>query len=199
MVTLYDFPLSGNCYKPRLLLHQLQIPHKLTFVDRVNGATRTPEYLAKNPNGKIPLLELESGELLPESNAILWYLAEGSTLAPKTPLERAQTLQWLFFEQSSHMPHIGLARYWITIIKNEKEFTERLVEKHKLGNGALAVMEQHLSTRTFFVGERYGIADISLFAYTHVAEEGKFDLSLYPAVRAWLARVKSQPRFIALQ
>lgn len=195
---LYDFPLSGNCYKVRLLLAQLGLRYERIEVDRVKNETRSPEYLAKNPNGKIPLLELDSGDRLPESNAILCYLAEGTPLFPSERLARAKVLQWLFFEQASHMPNIAVPRFWISILKQEREFEAQIQEKHVLGYRALAVMEKHLEEHRFFGGDRYSIADISLFAYTHMAEQGKYDLSRTPAVKAWIARVQDQPGYVPL-
>lgn len=197
-MTLYDFPLSGNCYKVRLLLSQLQAPYRRVHVDRVKGETRLPEYLEKNPAGKVPLLEIEPGVYLPESNAILCYLAEGTSFLPTERLARARVLQWLFFEQSMHMPNIAVARYWVSVLKKEKEMAAQLDEKHSLGYRALDVMEKHLAKHAFFVDDSYSVADISLYAYTHLAEEGKFDLGRFPAVREWLARVASQPGHVTL-
>ncbi len=195
---LYDFPLSGNCYKVRLLLAQLQLPYEKVFLDRLAGETRKSDYLEKNPNGKVPLLELESGEKIAESNAILFHLAEGTPFSPAGKLEKTQVLQWLFFEQASHMPNIAVPRYWISVLKKEKEFAEQLVEKHKLGYQALAVMEKHLQPRKFFVNETYSIADISLYAYTHMAHEGKFEMDQFPSVLTWLKRVQDQPNHITI-
>jgi len=197
MLRLYDYLESGNGYKVRLLLTQLGIPFERIELDIVKGATRTPEFLKKNPNGRIPTLELENGEYLPESNAIMWYLAEGTALLPADRLERARVLQWLFFEQYSHEPNIATVRFWMhTEMTPERELL--LPTKRKLGYAALDVMEQHLTTRTYFAAERYTIADIALYAYTHAAPEGGFDLSRYAAVRAWLERVRSQPRHISI-
>jgi glutathione S-transferase len=197
MLRLYDYLESGNGYKVRLLLTQLGIPFERIELDIVKSATRTPEFLQKNPNGRIPTLELENGEYLPESNAIMFYLAEGTPFLPTDRLERARVLQWLFFEQYSHEPNIATVRFWMhTEMTPERELL--LPTKRKLGYAALDVMEQHLTPRTYFVGERYTIADIALYAYTHVAPEGGFDLSRYAAVRAWLERVRSQPHHIPI-
>ena len=199
MLTLYDNLSSGNGYKVRLLLHQLEIPYTPVELDIDRRETRTPEFLTKNPNGRIPTLQLDDGTYLPESNAIIFYLAEGTAFLPSERLERAQVLQWMFFEQYSHEPNIATSRYWLThgfdITPERKAMLET---KKKAGHDALAVMEQHLQPRSYFVGERYSIADIALYAYTHIAEEGGFALTTYPAVRAWLARVVQQPRHIPI-
>ena len=195
---LYDFLESGNGYKVRLALHQLGIPFERVEMDIVAGATRTPGFLAKNPNGRIPTLELPDGTFLAESNAILFYLADGTPLLPTDRLQRAQVLQWMFFEQYSHEPNIATSRYWLHHVELTPERRAALVEKKRAGDAALGVMETHLASRTFFVGERYTIADIALYAYTHVADEGGFDLGPFPAVRAWLARVASQPRHVPI-
>jgi glutathione S-transferase len=194
---LYDYLRSGNGYKVRLLLHQLELPFELVAIDIEKGESRTPEFLRRNPNGRIPLLELEDGTCLAESNAIQWYLAEGTPLLPDTRLLRAQVLQWMFFEQYSHEPYVAVVRHWLhTELTPERE--RQLPEKRERGEAALGVMERHLASRRFFVAERYSIADIALYAYTHVAHEGGFDLSAYPALRAWLDRVKAQPRHVPI-
>ena len=199
MLKLYDNLSSGNSYKVRLLLHQLNILYARIELDIDKRETRTPQFLARNPNGRIPTLELEDGTCLPESNAILFYLAEGTPFLPTTRLARAQVLQWMFFEQYSHEPNIATSRYWLTHgIEITPQREAMLVLKQQGGEAALAVMEQHLATQAYFVEERYTIADIALYAYTHVAEEGRFALAPYPAVRAWLARVAAQPRHIAI-
>jgi glutathione S-transferase len=196
MVTLYDFLPSGNGYKCRLAMHQLGRPFRLVEKDITKGETRTPEFLAKNPNGRIPLLELEDGRLLAESNAILWYVAEGTHLVPEDRFERAQVMQWLFYEQYSHEPNVATARFWLHYAADYDKAL--LAKKQELGRFALALMDRHLQRREFFVGDRYSIADIALYAYTHVADEGGFDLAAYPAVQAWLARVASQPRHVPI-
>jgi glutathione S-transferase len=199
MLRLHDSLTSGNGFKVRLLLAQLGIPFERIEYDLDRGETRTPAFLATNPNGRVPTLELEDGTFLPESNAILWYLAEGTPFLPDGRRERASVLQWMFFEQYSHEPNIATVRFWIT----HKVAPTPLIElsipaKRKQGETALGVMEQHLATRRFFVGERYTIADIALYAYTHVAHEGGFDLGPYPYVRAWIARVADQPGYIPI-
>jgi glutathione S-transferase len=195
---LYDFLESGNGYKVRLVLHRLGLPFTRVEMDIVAGATRTPEFLAKNPNGRIPTLELADGTCLAESNAILFYLAEGTPLLPDDRLERAQVLQWMFFEQYSHEPNIATSRFWLHHLEITPERRAALSEKQRLGEAALGVMETHLASRTRFVGERCTIADIALYAYTHVADEGGFDLAPFPAIRAWLARVARQPGHIPI-
>src|SRR5713101_3960753 len=168
MLTLYDFMGSGNGYKVRLLLAQLGTPYKLVECDILKGETRTPEFLAKNPNGRIPTLQLEDGTHLAESGAILWYLGEGTAFAPADRLSRAQTLQWMFFEQYSHEPYIAVVRFWRHFVSELSPLQQLdLPERLKKGYAALDVMEQHLATRPFFVDDRYGLADIALYGYTH--------------------------------
>jgi glutathione S-transferase len=197
VVKLYDFLESGNGYKVRLLLTQLGIPFERIELDITRGESRTEAFLARNPNGRIPTLELEDGTCLAESNAIQWYLAEGTSLLPKTEIERARVLQWLFFEQYSHEPFIAVVRFWIHQgLDSGRE--DEIADKRSRGYEALAVMEVHLSSRDFFVADHYSIADIALYAYTHVAHEGGFDLSPYPAVGLWLERVRSQPAHIPI-
>jgi glutathione S-transferase len=197
MLRLYDYFDSGNGYKARLALAQLAIPYRLIAVDIDKGETRTPEFLAMNPNGRIPLLALENGAYLAESNAILCYLAEGTALMPGDALARAQILQWLFFEQYSHEPNIATARYWLRHGLMTPAREPLFAQKRLAGYAALAVMENHLATRDFFVGA-YSIADIALYAYTHVAEQGEFDLARFPSVTAWLVRVRDQPLHVPL-
>ena len=207
MLRLHDSASSGNAYKVRLLLTQLGIPFERIEYDTDHGATRTPEFLSTvNANGRVPVLELDDERWLPESNAILWYLAEGTPYLPGADghgedgrWQRAQVLQWMFFEQYSHEPNIATVRAWLTHgVGMTPERVAALPGKRKGGEAALAVMERHLTTRRFFVGERYTIADIALYAYTHVAHEGGFDLAPYPAVRAWLGRVAAEPRHLKI-
>jgi glutathione S-transferase len=198
MLTLYEYAASGNCYKIRLLLHELGIPLHRIEIDILKRESRTPEFLAKNPNGRVPLLELEPGKFLAESNAILYYFAEGTPFLPEDRLERALVLSWMFFEQYSHEPNIATNRFLITYLKAGPEYADTIAKKNKLGYAALDVMEKHLKTQDFFVANRYTIADIALFAYTHVADEGGFDLSNYPKILAWIARVQAQPLHIAI-
>jgi len=200
VLTLHDNITSGNGYKARLLLAQLAIPYKRIEYDIDRGATRTPEYLAKvNPNGRIPVLQLDDGTCLPESNAIVWYLADGTKFLPSDRLARAQALSWMCFEQYSHEPNIATVRYWITHkVEMTPERQASLPGKRAQGAAALGVMEGHLANNDWFAGGRYSIADIALYAYTHVAEEGGFDLKPYPAIRAWLGRVAAEPGHIPI-
>ncbi len=198
MLRLYDNLISGNGYKVRLLLTQLGLPFERVETDIFKGESRTPEFLARNPNGRIPTLRLEDGSYLAESNAILCYLAEDSAFWPAERRARAETLQWLFFEQYSHEPYIAVLRFWAHLPELTAQQRAERPGRRERGEEALGVMEQHLEDRGFFVGERYGIADIALYAYTHVAEEGGFDLAPYPAVRAWLVRVAAQPNHVAI-
>lgn len=198
MLRLYNFASSGNCYKVRLLLTQLGIPFEKIEVNIVKGESRTPEFLAKNPNGRVPLLEITSEQFLAESNAIIFYLSEGTQFLPQDRFLRAQVLQWFFFEQYSHEPFIATSRFWISCLGKAEEYKEALEQKQEPGYAALAVMEQHLQKHNFFVGEQYTIADISLFAYTHVAHEGNFDLTQFPAIQTWIKRVESQARHISI-
>jgi len=195
---LYDFLPSGNCYKVRLLLAQLGIPFERVNVNILQGESRTPEFIPKNLNGRVPVLEVEPGKFLAESNAILCYLSNGTPFLPDDPWQQAKVLQWLFFEQYSHEPYIATSRYWISILGKIEEYQEALAQKRQPGYTALTVMETHLQKHRFFVGDRYTIADIGLFAYTHVADEGGFDLSKFPAILSWLERVTVQPGHIPI-
>lgn len=199
MLRLYDFPDSGNGYKVRLLLRQLGRPFERIDVDILKGESRTAEFLRRNPNGRIPVLELESGEFLPESNAILFHLAEGTPFLPAAALARAQVLQWMFFEQYSHEPNIATVRFWVKHTEPDDARRAAIEQKMALGYAALGVMEQHLGQHDWFVANIYTIADIALFAYTHVAHEGGFDLSGYPGVRAWVDRVRARPGFLSIE
>ena len=198
MLRVYGTSASGNCHKVRMALEALARPYAWTEIDSSRGETRTPEFLAMNPNGKVPVLEIEPGTYLPESNAILWYLAEGTPLLPTDSLQRAQVLQWLFFEQYSHEPYIAVARFLRKFHPDPE--SQRALAESKMNGGyrALEVMEGQLAQERFFVGGRYSIADIALYAYTHVAGDGGFDLERLPAVRAWLDRVRAEPRYAAM-
>ena len=198
MLRLYDNHTSGNSYKPRLLLAHLGIAYDHVEIDILNGESRTAAFLAKNPNGRIPVLELEDGTCLAESNAILFYLAESSRFLPSERLARAFTLQWMFFEQYSHEPYIAVARHWIQHVGMTDEQRAQLPAKQEGGRAALAVMEGHLGGADWFGGQAMTIADIALFAYTHVAGEGGFDLDACPAVRAWLKRVAAEPGHVPM-
>jgi glutathione S-transferase len=198
--TLYSMQSSGNCYKPRLLLHQLGIDFRLIETDGARGETRTPAFLALNPNGRVPLLVLPDGRRLSESNAILLYLADGTKFLPADRYQRALCYQWLFFEQYEHEPTIAVARSWLHVYPDRigKATPEQLAGWHKGGNRALSVMEQRLKDNAWLAGDAYSVADIALYAYTHVADEGGFDLAAYPAVSAWLERVAATPGFVPL-
>jgi len=195
---LYDYLDSGNGYKVRLLLAQLDRAYRWEELDILEGATRTAAFLGKNPNGRIPTLELGDGNCLAESNAILWYLADGTPYLPTEKLERAQVLQWMFFEQYSHEPYVATPRFILKHLPEDSPRRAELPKRLEQGRAALGVMERQLTGRQFFVGERYSIADIALYAYTHVAHEAQLDLAPYPQVRSWLARVASQPRHVPL-
>jgi glutathione S-transferase len=193
--TLYDYLPSGNGYKVRLTAKHLRIPYRLVQMDITKGASRTPEFLAKNANGRIPLLEVPGCGFLAESHAIISYLAEGSELMPTDAWQRANLWHRLCFEQYHIEPNIGTARFWISILgKSAAELGERLTDKLAKGHEALAVLERGLEGREFLVADRFTLADISLYAYTHVAPEGGISLEPYPSIRAWMGRVASQPR-----
>ena len=192
MLRLYDYYDSGNGYKVRLLLAQLGIPYEYVETDILKGETRTPEFLKLNPNGRVPLVVLEDGTPLAESNAILFYFAEGTPYLPADKLGRARVLQWLFFEQYSHEPYVAVARFLLRHTAPDDPRREVLEQRQKGGYAALGVMERHLAENPFFVGDRYSIADIALYAYTHVADQGGFELSSFSCIRAWLARVEGQ-------
>jgi glutathione S-transferase len=194
MYRLYDYLPSGNGYKCRLVLKQLGLPYELIELDIRTGATRTADFLTKNPNGRVPLLEIPGKGYLPESHAIISFLAEGSRLVPSDPFERALMWQWMCFEQYNLEPNIATVRFWLKSLgKTRADLGEKLVEKKKSGYAALDVLEEGLKSRTYLVGDRYSLADIALFAYTHVAHEGGFDLAPYPGIRAWCDRVMREP------
>jgi glutathione S-transferase len=196
MYRLYDYLPSGNGYKCRLVLKELQVPYEYVEVDIKSGGSRTPEFLAKNPNGRVPVLEVPDKGCLPESHAIISFLADGTPLIPQDPFERGRMWQWLCFEQYNLEPNIGTARFWISSLnKTRAELGEKLIEKKKAGYAALDVLEEGLRGRKYLVADHYSLADIALFAYTHVAHEGGFDLAPYPNIRAWCDRVASQPRW----
>ncbi|MGB1562018.1 MAG: glutathione S-transferase family protein [Sinimarinibacterium flocculans] len=199
MYTLHGMTGSGNCYKPALLMTQLGIDFRWVEVDLLRGATRTPGFLAKNPNGKVPLLELPDGRRLAESNAMLCYLSEGTPLLPADRYARAKVLEWLFFEQYSHEPFIATVRFWVHYLNEAESRRERIAEAMPRGYAALGVMEQQLAHTPFLTGADYTIADIALYAYTHVAHQGGYTLDDYPAIRAWLQRVAQQPGYVAME
>jgi len=200
MYTLYSMQRSGNSYKVRLALAKLGIPYNLVEIDILQGESRTPEFLAKNPSGQVPLLEVAPDRYLAESNAILWYVAGGTTLAPEDRIERAEALQWMFFEQHSLEPNIGAAYFWLTLIKGGRELQSHALEDWmENGYRALGVMEMHLGKHRYFAAGRFTIADIALYAYTHVADRCDFELSRFPAVRGWLKRVANEPGFVPME
>lgn len=198
MLRVYGDMCSGNCYKLKLLLNQLGMKHEWHHVDIVKQEARTPEFLARNPNGKVPVVELSNGVFLCESNAIMHYLADGTPLLPHGKFQHAKVLQWMFFEQYSHEPNIATSRFIIKYLGRPADREESLKAKVAPGYKALDVMEKHLGSNTYFVADRYTIADIALYAYTHVAHEGEFDLANYPKIRAWLGRVQGQAGYVGM-
>ena len=200
MFTLYQMQTSGNCYKLRLAMAHLGIPFQVREVDILQGESRTDAFLQMNPNGKVPLLLTPEGEYLPESNAGLFYLAEGTKLFPEDRLVRARILQWLFFEQYSHEPYIAVARFWSVYVPGGREEKADMFPLWwEKGHQALAVMEQHLARQDWFAGRDFSIADISLYAYTHMAGDGGFELADYPHIRDWLTRVAALEKHVALE
>src|SRR5687768_16388522 len=199
MLTLYSMQHSANSYKARLMLSMLHANFRLVEVDVLSGGNRTPDYLALNAAGQVPILALPDGRTLPESWAILHYLAEGTALLPSDRFARAEVLRWMFFEQHSHDPFIGQARFWLHLVKGGRELKQNLLEEWEdRGYEALRVMDTHLAARPFFAGERTSLADIALYANTHVAHEGGFDLGPFQAVRIWLQRLEREPGFVPI-
>lgn len=198
MYKVYGMSSSGNCYKVRLVLEQLDQPYEWVEIDVRGGETRRPEYLAKNANGRVPLLEIEPNVFLPESDAIICYLADGTPLLPAGRLERARVLEWLFFEQYSHEPNIAVARLIVRTLGSPAESRQKLENCLKGGYAALDVMEKHLAAHDWFAAGRYTVADVALFAYTHVAGDAGFELARYPAINTWTERVQAQPGHVAL-
>jgi glutathione S-transferase len=197
-VLLYSSAVSGNCYKVRLLLAHLGIDYETREVSVVDRSGRDELLGDLNPAQRVPTVVLDDGRALAESNAILWYFGDGTPFVPEDPYERAQVLQWLFFEQYDHEPAIAVARFWLAYSGRPEQFEPQREEKQRAGNRALAAMERHLDGREFLVGGGFTIADIALYAYTHVAHEGGFDLDAYPSVRAWVERVAAQPGHVAI-
>lgn len=198
MITVHGMSTSGNCHKVRLLLEQIARDYRWVEVDSAHGATRKPGFLALNPNGRVPIVETDDGRVLAESNAILVWLAEGTSFWPDDAWQRAQALSWMFFEQYSHEPYIAVARFVRGWTPPDSPRRGELPKLLKRGHAALSVMERHLSMQRWFTGPQYGAADIALFAYTDVAHHGGFDLAPYPAIRDWLARVRDTPDFVAM-
>ena len=200
MYTLYSMQRSGNSYKVRLALARLAIPFRLVEIDILQGESHTPEFLAKNPNGQVPLLEVMPGRFLAESNAILWYVAGGTSLAPEDRIDRAEALQWMFFEQHSLEPNIGAAYFWLNLVKGGRELQSHALDDWmEEGHRALGVMDKHLRRNRFFAADRSTIADIAVYAYTHVAHECGYDLDGFAAIRAWLARVAAEPGHVPME
>ena len=189
MLKAYGFSMSGNCWKVRQVLELTSTPFTWVEVDSNAGETRTPQYLAKNPNGKVPMVELDDGQIITESNAILLHFAEGTPLLPPPGLARTRVVEWLFFEQYSHEPYIAVARNWISYRKIRAEKLGELKAIWENGYKALAVMERRLASNSWLAGDRMSVADLALFAYTQSAEEGEFDLGPYAGIKAWRQRI----------
>jgi glutathione S-transferase len=199
MYTLYSMQRSGNSYKVRLALAQLGIDYRLVEVDILKGESRTPEFLAKNPSGQVPLLEVTPGRFIAESNAILWYVAARSPLAPEDPIDRADALQWMFFEQHSLEPNIGAAYFWLALVRGGRDLQRHALDDWlEEGYRSLGVMENHLKHHRYFAAGHYTVADIALYAYTHLAGQCDFDLAPFPSIRAWLERVAAEPGHVAM-
>jgi glutathione S-transferase len=195
---LYENPVSGNCYKVRLLLAQLGIPYERRTLDVIDRSNRGEVLGGLNPSLRVPTLVFEDGRSLGESGAILWYFGDDTRFVPEDPYQRAQVLQWMFFEQYDLEPSIAVVRFWVAYSGRANEFAERLPERMEAGQRALAALDRHLVGRRYLVGESYSLADIALYGYTHVAPEGGFDLQPYPEVRAWLDRVAAEPGHIPI-
>lgn len=199
MNALYATIGSGNCFKPFLVMHQLNIPFEVKLVDVLKGETRQAAYLSINPNGTVPYLFLADGRSVGESNAMLWHLAEDTDLMPDDPYSRAKVLQWMFFEQSALEPFISPARFFISIVPSQRAMREKDIALWQgRGRKGLELLDVHLQSHQFLVDDRYTIADISVFGYTHVADEGGFDFDDYPAVAAWIERIKQTDRYVPL-
>ncbi len=198
MYRVYGDRRSGNCYKIELLMSYLELQYQWVDIDIIAGETRTQDFVMLNPNAKIPVLDLPGGQHLAESNAILNYLADGTEYLPEGRLQRAYVLQWQFFEQYSHEPYIAVARFINKYLGLPADRRAEFDAKQAGGHKALSVMEQHLASRHYFVTDAPTIADVSLYAYTHVAHEGGFDLAGYPAIRDWLDRVAEHPRHVPM-
>lgn len=198
MYLLYGNSISGNCWKPAFMLRQRGLPFRWIEVDVLKKESRTPEFLALNPNGRVPLLQLPDGRRLAESNAMLLHLGEGTAWLPQDAYLRAKVYEWLFFEQYSHEPAIASVRFWVAYLGKKDEWREKVAEGMSRGYAALGVMERALAAAPFLVGDAPTLADVALYAYTHVAPEGGFKLEAYPAVRAWLSRFAALPGFVAM-
>lgn len=200
MYTLYSMQSSGNSYKVRMLLARLGVSYRLVETDFFRGETRTPEFLMKNPDGRVPVLELPGMRYLAESNAILVYLAENTAFLPEDRFQRAEVFRWMFFEQHSHEPAIAAARLWLHLVKGGRDLrTHEIDQWMEGGYQALSLMERHLANRRYFAGDTTTIADIALYAHTHVAHEGDFDLGGFPRVTEWLARISAEPKHLKIE
>ena len=199
MHTLYSMQRSGNSYKVRLALAHLGLQYRLVEVDILKGESHTPEFLLKNPSGQVPLLEVAPGRHLAESNAILWYVAGGTPLAPEDRIDRAEALQWMFFEQHSLEPNLGAAYFWLVLVKGGRELQRHALEDWmEEGYRALGVMERHFKKHRYIVADRYTVADIALYAYTHLAHLCDYDLTMFPSIRSWLERVAAAPGHVPM-
>lgn len=198
MYRVYGDSISGNCYKIKLVLHELDLPYEWEEIDILSGDTRRPGFLARNPNGKVPVLDVEGQGSLAESNAILLYLADGTHLVPTDPYQRALLWQWLFFEQYSHEPYIATSRFIVRYLGRPADREEELQARRTPGYRALDVMERRLGNHDFLVADQYTVADIALFAYTHVADEGGFSLDAHPAIRDWVDRIRAREAFLPM-
>jgi glutathione S-transferase len=199
MYKLYSMQRSGNSYKVRLAFALLDLPYQAIEIDILRGESRTPEFLAKNPSGQVPLLEVGENRYLAESDAILWYVAGDTWLMPESRIDRAEALQWMFFEQHALEPNIGAAYFWLALVKGGRDLqTHALEDWMERGYGALQVMENHLKGNEYFAAGRLTVADIALYGYTHVADRCDFDLSTFPLIQAWLKRVEQTPRFVTM-
>jgi glutathione S-transferase len=198
MIVLYDSPVSGNCYKVRLLLAHLGIPYERREMDVVDRSNRREVIGDLNPALRVPTIVLQDGRPLAESGAILWHFGEATRFVPDDPYERAQVLQWMFFEQYDLEPSIAVVRFWVAYSGRAEEFAERLPERMKAGERTLGALERHIGGRRYVVGDSFSLADIALYGYTHVAEEGGFTLEPYPAVRAWLDRIAAEPGHVPI-
>ena len=198
MYTLYHAPVSGNSYKVLLALEQLGVPHEIVELDILAGAARTETFAQLNPKRRVPVLVTAEGRVLTESNAILWYIARGSQLLPEDVFAQAQVLEWMFFEQNHLESNLGLPRLWDRLLGIGEEKAAAIAERRKAALPFLKILDDHLAGHRFLVAERYTIADICLYAYTHNCHEGGFDLTPYPSIRAWLERVAAQPRFVPM-
>lgn len=199
MHKLYATYGSGNCYKAHLVLSQLAIPYETLWVDVLKGESREPWYAALNPHGTVPFLRCADGGSIAESNAMLWYLAKDSSLFPKTTLDEAITLQWMIFEQTKLEPNISPARFFTTILpEKQAEMSSQIIGWQSNGTEALAKLDQYLESRDFMVGDGYSIADIAIYGYTHVANEGGFDVEAFPGIKRWIARIEQSPRYVQM-